>query len=74
MERLCDFCDVFDTLRENDRRNLPKGLRTEYKSKLCIETYKGRLHRGTTSFKAMKLNYCPECGRRLEPEPKSQSR
>ena len=66
----CDFCKTLELLREkeNDAR-----FREKYYARLYVETERD-LNRngkwtecGATTYRKSPLNYCPECGRNIEP-------
>ena len=70
----CRFCDnVAEIKRFNRVNKLGKdGLYHSYKAALVVTTYRrGAGKRGSMTFRAGPLNFCPECGRPLKRQKES---
>lgn len=59
----CNFCKVFNILQEVNEGWTNKR---KYYSKICETAIVNGKEKGETNSGRFKLNYCPECGKRLE--------
>lgn len=61
----CEFCEMLEDIKSTHNYNRKEGILHKYTVALVSETYCGEDYRGRTTYGGMELNYCPECGRKL---------
>jgi hypothetical protein len=62
---MCDFCGVYETIKElNEEYKIDECIK-KYKSTIIEIWYKNGLPKSRTQHRDFKLNFCPECGKKL---------
>ena len=62
----CKSCEMLESIRQVDNRYREEGFSKKYKAKLVEEKYRGEDLIGRISHCSVDLNYCPECGKKLD--------
>ena len=67
----CEFCEQYNFVKkinqESELEN-PK-IRHERRCKMVVKAYAGTSFRGEIAYEDHPLNFCPECGKKLEQTP-----
>lgn len=63
---MCEFCEQYKFAKEEAKEFKKEfGVNTYFKVMLFEYRMKNRKHRGSMTYRGVKLKYCPSCGKKL---------
>ena len=64
-DKLCGFCHEFNSVKDLNKSGVKQGLAFKYYVCLREDCFYNCVFSGGTMHRKHKLNYCPECGKKL---------
>ena len=67
----CEFCETIALAKELDKQFPDERFRDKYYVRLCVTSQRRSqltdkwTEAGETTYRKMKLNFCPECGKKI---------
>ena len=62
---MCKFCKQLEQVKDTDRYYSKPNCKTEYKSAFLTYNYYKEYPTGTCTYGGYELNFCPECGKKI---------
>ena len=62
---MCEFCHEFNLVASLNKSNAERGFDVNYYSCFVEDRFYDETYSGRTCYHTHPLNYCPECGKRL---------
>lgn len=62
---MCEFCHEFNLIMSLNKSNEEQSIKVKYYSCFVEDTFYKGIYSGRISHHIHKLNYCPECGKKL---------
>lgn len=63
---MCDFCKDYNNWVDLCKKIKSKEIKTKYYARMETVSVKDGIEKARTTHRRHKLNYCPECSKKLE--------